>query len=466
MIKINRRKSFGISIPRVRKVSLMMGPKGLKISLAALAVAGLAGCNQSGDGYLAQSNKHLQPISSAMMASLSEKGVSARAPMLIRTYKKESELEVWKQNSAGEYVLVKTFPMCRWSGQLGPKKTQGDRQVPEGFYSITPGQMNPNSAYYLSFNVGYPNAYDRAHGYDGSLIMVHGACSSMGCFSMTDQQIADIYALARESFTGGQQSIQMQSYPFRFNPENLAKYRADPNMPFWKMLKEGSDSFDVTKRETKVSICDRKYVFNKSANACAPDASSPVVQAVARKNHADEVKVAELSPSTQAVRRRYVDGDQHPSFRYRYSGDQVSQPQALDAVTEVAVADIAPKASVAVAAASPVLKSSPRPSALASVRPAATPVAAPAMAAVPQQKENPSFFRKWLNTDEPDAAPAATAAAPAAEPAKAAAPAKKADPKKQSKAKAADKTADASAIIQQQDKSMLSQFTAMVSGWK
>ena len=296
----------------------------LKAAAAVAALLALGGCQ--GERQLSQNNKHNVPMSAEMHASLSEKGVSARAPMLIRAYKKESELEVWKQNASGQYVLVKTFPMCRWSGQLGPKVREGDRQVPEGFYSITPGAMNPNSSFYLSFNVGYPNAYDRAHGRTGALIMVHGACSSMGCFSMTDQQIADIYALARESFAGGQQSIQMQSYPFRFSPENLAKYRADPNMPFWKMLKEGSDSFDVSKRETRVSVCDRKYVFNRSGSACAPDSASPIVQAVASKAHADDVKVASLTASTPAVRRIYSDGDQHPSFRHRYAGDNVSQP--------------------------------------------------------------------------------------------------------------------------------------------
>ncbi len=86
-------------------------------------------------------------------------------------------------------------------------------QVPEGFYTIAPGQMNPNSHYYLSFNVGYPNAYDRALGRTGGDIMVHGVCSSAGCFSMTDAQIGEIYAIAREAFNGGERAIQMQSYP-------------------------------------------------------------------------------------------------------------------------------------------------------------------------------------------------------------------------------------------------------------
>ena len=163
---------------------------------------------------------------------MEDKGTKQRAPILIRAYKKEAELEIWKMKDDGRYTLLKTYPMCRWSGQLGPKTREGDRQVPEGFYTITPGQMNPNSNYYLSFNVGYPNAYDKAHDYTGGDIMVHGVCSSAGCFSMTDQQIAEIYAIARDSFGGGQHAIQMQSLPFHMTAENLAKYRLDPNIEF------------------------------------------------------------------------------------------------------------------------------------------------------------------------------------------------------------------------------------------
>jgi len=117
-----------------------------------------------------------------------------------------------------------------------PKKHQGDRQVPEGFYAITPGQLNPNSHYYLSMNVGYPNAYDRAWDRDGGDIMVHGICSPPA-FLHDRSQIAEIYAIAREAFNAGQREIQFQSYPFRMTSENLAKHRFDPNIAFWKELK-------------------------------------------------------------------------------------------------------------------------------------------------------------------------------------------------------------------------------------
>lgn len=298
----------------------------------------LAGCEEN--GRLPSNSRHYVPISPQMEALMSQKGMNARQPILLRAYKKESELEVWKQDSSGQYALLKTFPMCRWSGQLGPKKVEGDRQVPEGFYAITPNQLNPNSAYYLSFNVGYPNNYDRAYGRNGTHIMVHGACSSRGCFSMTDEQIAEIYALTREAFGGGQKAVQLQSFPFRMNAQNLARYRADENMPFWKNLKEGADHFELTKREPQVSVCNRRYVFNAQAqDGSSLDASAacPVLQRdtaleaqVAEKNRADEQQVASLVQSgVKAVKRIYHDGDQHPTFRNSPYAGVASEPNVV-----------------------------------------------------------------------------------------------------------------------------------------
>jgi murein L,D-transpeptidase YafK len=231
------------------------------------------------------------------------KDMTRSAPVLVRIYKQESELEVWKQTNAGRYALLKTYPICRWSGQLGPKVREGDRQAPEGFYTITPGLMNPNSAYYLSFDTGYPNAYDRAHGRSGAHLMVHGTCSSAGCYAMTDEAIAEVYAIAREAFGGGQKAFQVQAYPFRMTAENLAKHRADPNMAFWRNVKEGSDYFEVFKQEPPVSVANMRYNFG---------AEQP---AVAQKRAEDEQKVAELvGKGVAAVRTVYADGGGHSSF--------------------------------------------------------------------------------------------------------------------------------------------------------
>ncbi|MGH6817981.1 MAG: L,D-transpeptidase family protein [Methylovirgula sp.] len=303
---------------------------------AVLVAAVLAGCSEE-PGHLLTSRAS-EPLSPQMLALMQEKGTTPAAPMLIRTYKKEAEFEIWKMRSDGRYALLKTYPMCRWSGQLGPKTHEGDRQVPEGFYKITPAQMNPNSNYYLSFNVGYPNAYDRAHGATGESIMVHGACSSAGCFSMTDDQIAEIYAVAREAFAGGQREIQMQSLPFHMTAENLAKYRLDPNIAFWKELKTGSDNFEVTRQEVAVGVCGDHYVFNaEAANGgsleptlpCPPLKHDPMVEAeVLAKQKRDDAKIAELiAAGVRPVYTVYADGGQNPSFA-SWHGD-VSRPAAL-----------------------------------------------------------------------------------------------------------------------------------------
>src|SRR5476649_736496 len=250
------------------------------ITSAALAAGALlAGCD-SDEISLANNAKANQPVSLKLIAAMAEKDMDLQSPMLVRLFKQEAELEVWKQDRSGRFALLKTYPICRWSGDLGPKVREGDRQAPEGFYSISPGQMNPQSAYYLSFNTGYPNAFDRSLGRTGSELMVHGDCSSRGCYAMTDEQIAEIYSLGRESFFGGQKSFQFQAYPFKMTPTNMAKHRNNPNMAFWKMIKEGYDHFEVTRQEPKVDFCEKKYVFDAVK---APDAKrDPVFEASAK----------------------------------------------------------------------------------------------------------------------------------------------------------------------------------------
>jgi murein L,D-transpeptidase YafK len=347
--------------------------RGTAVALTIAACALIAGCD---DSDLDQSSaRSQQPISSATLAEMEKLDTTPSSPTVIRTYKKEAELEIWKMKSNGEYALLKTYPMCRWSGQLGPKKREGDMQVPEGFYSIAPGQMNPNSHYYLAFNVGYPNAYDRAYGRTGGNVMVHGVCSSAGCFSMTDDQVADIYAIARDSFRGGQRQIQLQSYPFHMTAENMAKFRLDPNIDFWKNLKTGSDHFEVAKTEPAVMVCGKRYVFDATANGdvsagepCPALKRDESLEAlVAEKAQKDEIKVAELASSgVKPIRLVYADGGQNPVFTgYK----DVSDPEALasgpqeiilsdrkaaaPAVVKVAVAD-ADKKRAASAASMPV----------------------------------------------------------------------------------------------------------------
>ncbi len=282
------------------------------VALATASALSLAACND--ESALPRSGRHYVPVSLATQQEMRDKNMRTHAPILIRAFKQESELEVWKQDASGKMALLKTYPMCRWSGQLGPKTREGDRQVPEGFYHITQGQMNPNSSFYLSFNIGYPNAVDRQLGRTGKHIMVHGDCSSMGCFAMTDAQVADIYALTREAFAGGQSSIQLQSFPFRMTPENLAKYRNDPHIGFWKTLKQGHDYFELSRQPVQTAACNGRYVFGTS-ECGAPKSNPELSSAVAAKMQRDEIKVAELARTTRPVKRLYRDGDMHPSFK-------------------------------------------------------------------------------------------------------------------------------------------------------
>ena len=174
----------------------------------------------------AKATKELPP---ELLSLLRQKKMPKNSPILLRIFKEEAELEVWKQDITGRFQILKTYPICRWSGDLGPKLHEGDRQAPEGFYTITPELMNPNSNYYLAINTGYPNSFDKANNRNGSLLMIHGDCSSSGCYAMTDEQISEIYSLARNSLLG-RPSFQVQAYPFRLTPANLARHRNHPEL--------------------------------------------------------------------------------------------------------------------------------------------------------------------------------------------------------------------------------------------
>jgi murein L,D-transpeptidase YafK/outer membrane biosynthesis protein TonB len=331
--------------------------RGLMTSAALAAVVALAGC-ESDTLY---SGKAMRSLSPEMVAALTQKNMPSESPILVRLFKQEAELEVWKQDASGRYDLLKTYPICRWSGELGPKVREGDRQAPEGFYNITPAQMNPNSQFYLSFNMGFPNAFDRAHGRTGAHLMVHGDCSSRGCYAMTDDQIGEIYALARESFFGGQRSFQVQAYPFRLTPANFAKHRNNPNIPFWRMLKEGSDHFEITRQEPRVDVCEKRYVFNADApqNATPVDGiklgtpwggfqsaqqqqvslkfnpvgkcpayevAPDVVAEVKAKQRQDDMQIAALSPRvTAAPIKTGRDGGMHPTFLAKLRPQEVRE---------------------------------------------------------------------------------------------------------------------------------------------
>ncbi|MBV6657836.1 MAG: murein L,D-transpeptidase [Devosiaceae bacterium] len=272
----------------------------LKVGLLASAAPLLAACQSE---YMP---KHLEPLPWRLVSKMEALGVSEASPVFMRIFKEESILEVWKETASGRYILLEEYEICTWSGALGPKFQEGDRQAPEGFYTVRPAQMNPNSSFYLSFNLGFPNAYDRSHGRTGSHLMVHGACSSAGCYAMTDEQIAEIYALARDAFEGGQRAFQVHAFPFRMTPENMARHADHEHFAFWQMLQEGYQHFEVTGFPPRVDVCDRRYIFNAeaagqfaAAEQCPsyttpPQISDAVAMAQAEHQQAFEVALAEI----------------------------------------------------------------------------------------------------------------------------------------------------------------------------
>jgi murein L,D-transpeptidase YafK len=309
--------------------------RALLVSAAVAAAIALAGCNPED---VVPTGRSQAPLSEKTLAQIEAKQMDKDSPILARIFKEEAEMEIWKKTRDGEYALLKTYPICRWSGDLGPKKKEGDRQAPEGFYTITPGQMNPASNYFLAFNTGFPNAYDRAWGYTGSELMVHGDCSSRGCYAMTDEQIQEIYALARDSFFGGQKAFQLEAFPFRMTALNMAKHRNNPNLAFWKMLKDGYDSFEATRQEPKVAVCDKHYVFDAAApeNSTRPLNFSPrgtcpvyrldptVADAVLDHRRQEQVQMANyIAHDIAVVPFRVGDGGMNPVFEAKLTSPNI-----------------------------------------------------------------------------------------------------------------------------------------------
>jgi len=250
------------------------------------------------------------------------KNMTAADPVLIRIFKQESELEVWKRNRSGRYALLKTYPMCRWSGQLGPKKAEGDRQAPEGVYRVSLAGLNPRSQYFLSFDLGYPNKLERAKGYTGSALMVHGACSSSGCFAISDEYVTEVYSVVRDALRAGQSSVQVQSLPFRMTPENLAKHSDNRNFDFWLDLKEATTRFEVLRQPPRFQFCEGRYRFGKVRAGTVPENPlggcpqfDPVPEAVGAKMASDAANTEKLKAENASSVLAYVDGGMHSSFR-------------------------------------------------------------------------------------------------------------------------------------------------------
>ncbi|MFP6874297.1 MAG: murein L,D-transpeptidase family protein [Verrucomicrobiales bacterium] len=196
---------------------------------------------------------------------LSLKGLKLGAPVFLRIFKEEKLLEFWiEKEKAGRFELFRSYPICTFSGGLGPKLAEGDRQAPEGFYFVPRTRMNPNSRFHLSFDLGYPNSCERSLGRTGSFLMVHGSCVSVGCYAMGDRQIEEIYTLADAALNGGQSFFRVHCFPFRMSTARMIKASGNRWHDFWLNLKQGYEHFEHHKRPPKISSKGKRYLFGNS----------------------------------------------------------------------------------------------------------------------------------------------------------------------------------------------------------
>lgn len=238
---------------------------------------------------------------------LAERRVSSDAPVLIRVFKAESEMEVWTGDEEGNYSLFATYPICYWSGTLGPKQKEGDKQAPEGFYTVTMEQsIHKGTKWPKSLNIGYPNAFDKVNLRSGSHILIHGGCASIGCFAMTNAVSYEVYKLAINALDAGQPNIPVHVFPFRMTEENLAKYDAPEWRSFWANLKEGYDLFDRTHRPPRVGVCGPRYVFSpasriESFNPGPIEVCPETAQVIADLSRINKQVAEQPEPQTQTA---------------------------------------------------------------------------------------------------------------------------------------------------------------------
>jgi murein L,D-transpeptidase YafK len=231
----------------------------IAVALAFWQSSGLASSVQDQPLVTEKVETILARVNPRIEEELADKGFRLGAPVFIRIFKLPAQLEMWLGKN-GRYELFRSYPICDFSGYPGPKRHEGDWQSPEGFYSVSAEQMNPRSSYHLSFNIGYPNEYDKLRNHSGSNIMVHGDCSSMGCFAMNDYRMEEIYILAHVALSNGQQSFAVHVFPFKMTVDNMNRFQSSPWIGFWRNLKEGYDAFEQTRQVPEIQVAGGRYV--------------------------------------------------------------------------------------------------------------------------------------------------------------------------------------------------------------
>ena len=201
-------------------------------------------------------------VEASLRTQLGQLGADWGAALYLRIFKASDELEIWV-DTGQQHRLLHTWPICTWSGALGPKLREGDGQAPEGFYAVGPQQLNPASSYHLSFNLGYPNAYDRAHGRTGDYLMVHGNCVSIGCYAMGDAAIEEIYTLVAAALSHGQDRVPVHIFPFRMDAGWEDEHAGSEWLSFWQQLAPAYRSFANGGRPPSIRVVDKRYVIAK-----------------------------------------------------------------------------------------------------------------------------------------------------------------------------------------------------------
>jgi murein L,D-transpeptidase YafK len=237
-------------------------------------------------------------IGAGLERRLAERGMRIGSPVLIRIFKSEAELEVW-MHAGTRFELFATYPICNWSGALGPKLTEGDKQSPEGLYSIGRRQLRRSARWHRSLDIGFPNAFDRSLKRTGSDVLLHGGCTSTGCYAMTDAAIEEIFRLSEKALARGQARIQVHAFPFRMTAENLALHASSEWNGFWANLREAYDLFERTRLPPSVRVCESRYLVSENDHG---DSCPVRVSAVATPR--SQTPEARQSADVPAARRR------------------------------------------------------------------------------------------------------------------------------------------------------------------
>lgn len=279
-----------------------------KVAVLVLLTAGMLIVLQNGAAAATASRSAVAPAATTepvlsnhlpLKAALAQAGLTLGSPIYLRVFKsngkegifstlasvprggtevwipnlKRAWVELWMQGQDRHYQLFKHYPVCTYTGDLGPKRTEADKQTPEGFYAIESRGMNPHSAYYRSMDIGYPNAYDRMQGATGSHIKIHGMCISGGCFTMGEphsedhRQIEELYTVVRAAHANGQAQVPVHIFPFPMTADNMALYAHAPWIRFWSQLKPAYDLFARDRVPPEVQVINGEYVILPGSSA-------------------------------------------------------------------------------------------------------------------------------------------------------------------------------------------------------